>query len=401
MSDWKRGRPWFLAALGWVFVAMAPGCGREDPDDLSYRIRVDFAAGRLAKTEADFAQLARIRPLTVAERLLRSQVASDRGRIDEALTVLAEPRGPTTGPDAALIASGRGQLEMDRYRFRAAETELKRALTLDPGRVEARRRLIMLYAQQGRSAEIAAQAPALLSMATPDFLDLFFCTLARHQPIDRAEQAEALEQAVQADPGDRASQLALAECLRRLGRLDQAESNLDLLPPTDPEVLAVRALVALDRGDSLRAQALLGADSPAGDDHPALARLLGRLALARDDAAAAVRHFRAALKAAPDDRDAHFGLAQALRLTGQPETARPHADTVRAQDRLESLVKSARRQNRRDHPATLQAIAEACLALDRRDEARAWYRLALSHDPDNDQLKNALSRLGSTQSSTR
>ncbi len=159
MSEWKRQGTWFVSALGWIVVALGPGCGREDPDDLSYRAKADFTAGRLAEAEADFARLARIRTLTVSERLLRSQVASERGRIDEALTMLADPRGPTTGPDAALIASGRGQLEMDRYRFRDAEVELKRALTLDPRRVEARRRLIMLYAQQGRSAEIAAHAP--------------------------------------------------------------------------------------------------------------------------------------------------------------------------------------------------------------------------------------------------
>ena len=94
--------------------------------------------------------------------------------------MLADPRGPTEGPDAALIASGRGQLEMDR--FRVAEAELKRALTMDRSRVEARRRLIMLYAQQGRSAEIAALAPALVSMQTPDFLDpLLYVRLA---PVD-------------------------------------------------------------------------------------------------------------------------------------------------------------------------------------------------------------------------
>jgi tetratricopeptide (TPR) repeat protein len=399
MRQRKRGRPWFLPVLGCVVAAMGPGCSPADPADLSYRAGIDFDAGRLAEAEADFARLARIRPLTVPELLLRSQVAGDRGRIDEALDVLADRRAPTKGPDAALIASRRGELEMDRYRLRAAEAELKRALTLDPGRVEARRLLLTLYAVQGRSAEIAAQAPALVAMPTPDFLDLVFATVSHPQTIDRDQQADVLERAIQADPDDRASRLALAECLRRLGKLDQAESNLDRLPATDPEVLAVRALVALDRGDSLRAQALLGADPP-HDDHPALARLRGRLALARDDAPAAVRHFRAALKAAPDDRDARFGLAQALHLAGQPEAARPHAETARAQDRLERLVKAARPQDRRNNPATLQAIAEACLALNRREQARAWYRLALSHDPHNDRLKEALSRLESTRPPT-
>jgi tetratricopeptide (TPR) repeat protein len=377
---------------------MSWGCSRDDPDDLSYSARIDFAAGRLAQAEADFARLARIRPLSASELLLRSQVASDRGRLDEALTMLANPPGPTRGPDAARIACRRGQLELQRYRFRASEAELKRALTLDPGLVEARRCLILLYAQQGRSPEVAALSPALLTVQAPDFLDLYFATLARPQPTGRAEQAEELERAVQADPDDRASRLALADCLRRLGRLDQAKSHLDRLPATDPEARAVRVLVALDRGDSLRAQALLGADSP-GDDPPALARLRGQLALARDDAAAAVRHFRAALKAAPDDREAHFGLAQSFRLAGQPEAARPHAEMVRAQDRLESLVKGARPPDRRNDPATLQAIAEACLARNRRAEARAWYRLALSHDPDNDHVKSALSRLDSTHAS--
>jgi hypothetical protein len=42
----------------------------------------------------------------------------------------------------------------------------------------------------------------------------------------------------------------------------------------------------------------------------------------------------------------------------------------------------------------LRAIGDACLALGRRDEARAWYRIALTHDPDNAHLKNALSQLG-------
>jgi tetratricopeptide (TPR) repeat protein len=392
MSEWKRTRLWLQAALAWLLAAVGSGCRREGPDDLWYRATVDFDAGRLAEAEADFVQLARIRRLTVAERVVRSHVASDRGRIDEALAVLADPSGPTKGPLAAVIATRRGELELERYQFRAAEVELIHALALDPKSIDARRRLIRLYTEQGRSTDIAARVSSLVSSATLDFLDLFYITLARHQPVDRAEQAEVLARAVQTDPGDRTSRLALAECLRRLGRLDQAESTLELLNPSEPEVRSVLALIALDRGDVSRAEAVAAGDSDA-DSHPALARLRGRLALARDDAPAAVRQFRIALKAAPDDRDTHFGLAQALSLAGQPEAARPHAETALAQDRLEWLLKNARAQESQNDPATLQAIAAACLALNRHHEARAWYRLALSHDPHNDQLKNALSRL--------
>jgi tetratricopeptide (TPR) repeat protein len=393
-----NGRGWgywrFLPALGLLAVAMSPGCSREDPADLEYRARVNVAGGRLEDAEVNLARLARIRPLTVPERLLRAQVARDRGRLDEALAVLEGPREPKQGFDAALLTARRGMLEMERRRFRAAEAQLNRALALDPGRAEARRQLIDLYALQGRSAEIATQARALAKAGTLDFFYLYVWTLGQREGLDPAERAEVLERAVEADPDDRVSRLALAECLRRLGRLDQADSTLDSLPRTDPEVRAARARVALDRGDTTRAEALLGT-GPDADDHPALAGFRGRLALIRGDAPAAVRQFRLALKADPGDRDTRFGLGQALRLVGDPEAARPHAQAARDHDRLEWLVRGARPRSRRNDPATLREIGMACLALGRRDQARAWYRLGLSRDPDNAELKDALSNISS------
>jgi tetratricopeptide (TPR) repeat protein len=371
-----------------------PGCGRDDPADLEYRAQADITAGRLEDAEAHLARLARVRPLTVRERLLRARAARDRGRIDEALAALDGPREPQHRPDAALLAARRGSLELDRHRFRAAEAQLNRALTLDPGCAEARRTLIDLYALQGRPAEIAAQAHALAGDGTLDFFYLYVWTLGRREGLDPAERAEWLEGAVAADPDDRESRVALAECLRRLGRLDGADAALDALPRTDPETRAARARIALDRGDTGRAAALLG-DGLDGDDHPALALLRGRLALIRGDAAAAVAQFRAALRADPDDRETQFGLGQALSLAGDPEAARPHMQAARARDHLEWLVQSARPTTRRNDPATLRDIAAACLVLGRRDQARAWYRLALSRDPQSTDLRRALSDLGS------
>ena len=203
-----------------------------------------------------------------------------------------------------------------------------------------------------------------------------------------------LERAVQADPEDRTSRLALAECLRRLGRLDQAGSTLEPLPQTDLEARIARARIALDRGEVDSVEALLGPGSGA-DDGPAVAMFRGRLALIRGDAQTAAAQFRLVLKAAPEDRDAQAGLGQALRLSGESETARPYIQAAHDHDHLEWLVQSARPGRRRNDPTTLRKIGEACLALGRRAEARAWFQLALSHDPGNADLQDALSQIGS------
>jgi tetratricopeptide (TPR) repeat protein len=391
--EWKT-HP-VLAAIA-IAAVLCNGCSREDPRDLSYRAQAEFDAGRPDEAEAALAKLAQIRKLTVSERLLRSRVASDRGLFDLAIAALENPSPPTKGPDAALFASRRGELEVERRRFRAAEAELKRALVLNPRAVDAHRRLIWLYMQQGRSTEIAAQSRAMAKSSSLEFLDLVVWTLARHEPIDQAEVALVLERALLEDPGDRASRLALAESYRRLGRLDEADRALSALPEADPAARAARACVALDRGETSRALALIDSDLE-GDDRALVGKLRGRLALSKGDVAAAVQHFRTALEAAPDDRDARFGLSQALRLTGQTEAARPYAELARAHDRLEWLVRNARSPNRRNDPAILQAIANDCLALGRRDEARSWIQHALSLAPEDAGLRKALSQLDSTR----
>src|SRR5262249_13091399 len=154
------------------------------------------------------------------------------------------------------------------------------------------------------------------------------------------------------DPGDRASRLALAESYRLLGRLHESERTLSALPEADPAARVIRARLAIDRGDSSRAEGLLRRDLN-GDDRAVVNQLRGRLALSRADAPSAVKHFRAALEAASDDRDAQFGLSQALKLTGEAAAARPHAERARAQDHLEWLVRNALSLNRRNDPATL------------------------------------------------
>ena len=78
-----------------------------------------------------------------------------------------------------------------------------------------------------------------------------------------------------------------------------------------------------------------------------------------------------------------------------PRPLDPYTQAAHDHDRLEWLVQSARPGRRRNDPATLRKIGEACLALGRRAQARAWYQLALSHDPGNADLQSDLAHIGS------
>jgi len=376
-------------------VWTGPGCHRDDPGELEAAARADFATGRLQDAEDRLAQLARLRPLTVPERVLRAQIAYDRGRLDEAIAALNDRWGgePQHGPEAALLSAWRGWVEMERHHFRAAEADLKRALALEPGRAQARRQLIDLFTLQGRLADLDEHAKALSRSELMDFSYLYSWTLGQREGLDPAEQAKMLEDAAEADPQDLASRLALAESLRKLGRLDQADTVLKSLSPTDPDVRAITAHVALDQGDVASAEALLIL-GPKEHDHSCLAQLRGHLALLREDGPAAVKHFQVVLQAAPDSRDAQAGLGQALRLLDQPEAAAPYLKAAHNRDRLEWLVRGARPPARRSNPTVHQEIGAACLAVGRRDQARAWYQLALSQDPTNTQLQSLVSQIG-------
>ena len=95
-----------------------------------------------------------------------------------------------------------------------------------------------------------------------------------------------LERYIEADPDDRWSRLALAENYRRMGRSDEALRALAGLPRAEPEVIDLLARIELDRQDVEKAERLV-ATGPV--DNPLLARLRGRLALARGDAKSCAR----------------------------------------------------------------------------------------------------------------
>jgi tetratricopeptide (TPR) repeat protein len=363
-----------LGLTGWL-VFQARRVDWENPEQMLHRARTAWSTGRLGQAEEALAALAQRRPATVAERLLRAQIARQRGRIDVALAALEGVAD--SDRDAALIWQTRGLLEFDRDRFRPAEEALLHAVRLDPEQADARRGLIDLYTMESRHGDLRNQFSALARSGVLSFDDLYLWCLGRRQDVGPAELAAKLERMLGNDSENRAIRLALAANYRRLGRLAEAEAALGPLPATDSEALAERARLAIDRGAVDEAEKLLACGP---SDHPALAQLRGRLALSRGESAA-VDYYRRALAADPDDRDTLFGLGQSLRVAGKPEAAGPYLQAAQKRDHLEWLIQNARSASQRDLPEVLAALGDACRSLGRTSEARAWYRLAISRNP--------------------
>jgi tetratricopeptide (TPR) repeat protein len=345
-------------------------------------------AGRIDEAEAAASRLARLREPTPLDWLLRAQVDMARGRTDEALAKLA--RVPDEHPVAAQARLMAGQLELRRDRARIAEQHFREALRLDPGLVPAHRELIYIYGYQLRRPELNAEFRALSELTELSFENVFHWCLLRNSTWEPGEAAEQLAIFIEADPEDRWSRLALAENYRRMGLLDDAEAALKPLAETDPQARAMRIMLALDRHQDSRAEQML-ASGPADD--PALARLRGKLALARRDGKAAVRFFRIAQADDPENRDALFGLINALTMIGDNQSAAPLRETAKNVELLNTLVqRAASAQGRNDHKL-LQELGAACAALGHYAEARAWYRVAIARDPLDTQSQQALFRL--------
>ncbi len=379
-------------------VALAAGCSdKADPEAVSDRARAELRANRVADAERSVAQLERLRRPTDRDRLLRARLAVTAGRPDGALAELALV--PDDSPEAAAARLFAGQVEVRRGRFRHAERLLREAVRLgpkptgpdpNPNLVQAHRELVFIYGFQLRRAELSDEFLVLSRLTALRFDDLFNWGLLKDDSWEPTEAAKTLADCIAADPEDRWSRLALAENQRRMGQLDQAEKTLKPLAAEDPEAIAGRARIALDRGDAEAAGTLLAA-GPADD--PALARLRGRLALARRDGPAAERQFRLAIRLQPGSHEAVTGLIAALKLNGETAAIAPLREQAARLDRFKALIQRAAPGKDRSDPELPVLLGDACADLHRYDEARGWYRLAVTRNPLDTKAQRALYHL--------
>jgi tetratricopeptide (TPR) repeat protein len=199
-----------------------------------------------------------------------------------------------------------------------------------------------------------------------------------------------LRKAVEADPMDRESRLALGEGLRRVGKGAEAGPIVEPLPAGDPDARSLRAALALDRSDLDEAAALI-AEGP--DSHAETARLRGLLALSRHDPAAAADWFRAALAARPDDRRALNSLGVALKLTGRDDEAARRLESAARYDALAALTARLTEPTSATDADLHRKMGAASEAVGRRTDAREWYRLAIALNPLDSESQHGLYRL--------
>lgn len=389
----KRSRPAraaMLAALAALALGSAWWWGRgdRDPDAVFRRVRAALAAKDVAAAEAAVGRLARLRPPDEFDRLLRAQVAEAAGRPDAALAELARigDRHPLA-PLARMLA---GHVEKKRNRLRPAEAAYRAAAALEPKSDKPLRELVYIYNLQHRQRDLDAQLAALSERGGLEYDYLVHWAKTRNVVWNPERDVETLARCVRADPDDRRSRLALAEGLLRLNRPDEARETLDPLPEADPPARALRAAIALDRGDEAGYKRI---DAGAPADDPDLAPIRGRYALKEGDPAAAARFFWVAYAADPADRSAAFGLGNALKQMGDAAAAAPYLEAVRRADLLTPLVAEAASSAGRKDPTLPARIGAACEAAGRPVEASAWFRLAIGRNPLDETAQAALARL--------
>jgi tetratricopeptide (TPR) repeat protein len=324
---------------------------------------------------------------TPLDWMLRARIAEAQGKLDLALEHLKRiPDSDPTGAGAWLKA---GQIELSRHHLRASEAAFLRALALDREIIQVHRELAYLYALERRKKEAYGQFRALSELTPPDHVIGFawcqsFCGI-----WDPNAPRGPLTEAIDFDPEDRLSRLALASSYVLTTELDQAEATLKPLPDSDPDARAMRAELAISRGDVARAETLVQ-DGPS--DHVRLNVLRGQLQAGyHKNPRQAATFFRAAVQKDPEDRDAIHGLGYALERLGDPE-GKEYIRIASLHDALTRTIKGSVTAIKTD-PKLFYKLGDVCESLKRLAEARVWYELAIRRDPTDEQAQKGLARI--------
>jgi tetratricopeptide (TPR) repeat protein len=300
----------------------------------------------------------------------------------------------------------RGRLRLLHQAGRLADAERLIYLAAEDRRNDPTALLVLLvpmFSEQGRIEEAErliedrwAHLNSLGEGALEPAIKLLLLHIGLTWKTTPVEDARTLiDEAAGREPDDDRVWLGRANLAIRTGEYDEAGKWLDACLRSRPDDVPVwRARLNL----GIAANRIDVAESalknlPLDEATPAqVHRLKAWLAANRRDVAAELRELERLLAVDPADRTALERLAQLAEMAGQPdrgaELRRRKAELDRLRSRYEQLHQ--RKQPIRDAVEMAHLAEQLC----RHFEARAFLTLAISSDPDREDLRHNLARLG-------
>ena len=217
-----------------------------------------------------------------------------------------------------------GMAYFDVERFDAATAAFQRALALDESMAAAHNGIGRVCYHTG-PAEAAVAAYSRASALDPHYIDPVYglAILYSAQLGDYANAVAVLERGLAHNPGNVFLTATLGSTYARMGRFDQALATLQAAERLDPSQAFTQSWLAvvllyLRRYD----EAILTCRREIElEDTHSPHRVLGYIHTARGDYAEAIAQLERAVALTPEDYEARGALAQAYRLTNQPQAA--------------------------------------------------------------------------------
>ena len=376
-----------------ALLAAAYACHRFWREDTPSEVLLEQA--REALTSKDYATaedlclrvLVRQGP-SVPALLIAGEAATKQGRLTEALGYYAQLPAEG-GKDAALGLAAAGDILIHQHHASAAETQLRRALAIDPDLLFAHNRLAYLLGIEGRRWESLPHLFELLRAGQCSMEMLLL--LGNRQAV--LEPSGELEQFRQADPDDPLPLIGEARLAVGRTRIQEANRLLKEVLQKDPRQMEAQAELGklLLANDDPQLTQWLVEGSFLAEAHPDVWTTRGLWAKQRGDEKGAARCYWEALRRDPGHLAATYQLAVTLESLGESDASRRLSDrAVRLQKLCGVLdLLFSDRENMR----LLRSAAELTESLGCIWEAWGWHRVILMVDPQVSWAQEGLRRL--------
>ena len=291
-------------------------------------IGLDLRRGDAAAAQQHFAALKKAAPQNGQTLFLEAVLAEQRGELPRARELCqALLRGTPNNPRLLLLA---GQVELRLGALGVAEAHLSKAVGLVPKAPAPRRLLAQVQARQGLGDKALATLRPLTEASPPDAEALSQALQIQLAGGDLRGADATAARLAKLQPGDSRTRTALALSQLALGREAAGLDALQTIAASDSGTAADTALIAakLRRGDLAGALKAVDALARKMPDKPLPDQLRGRIALQRQDAAAARQAFEAALQKDADYMPALSGLAVLDLAQKQPAAAKARFDKL-------------------------------------------------------------------------